>query len=353
MNGIIGFSELLAGSGLSEDKVRFYSKVIVESSHQLLHILDDLLDISKIEAGSVNLSFEEMNVNDMLNDLFLFYNPMTDNKEISLYLHKPLRNEQCIISSDPKRLRQVFTNLLSNAFKFTLNGSIRFGYERMNDHFHFFVQDTGVGICANNKKKIFERFWQEESRHTRNFGGTGLGLSISQKLVEIMGGEIWVESEKGKGAVFYFTIPVFSDCNHPQDVLLKKNMVDHLESITILVAEDEEINFMLVEEILAGEDVKIIHARNGVEAVDLFKKNHVDMVLMDLKMPLMDGYQALEAIRKIDPESFVVALTAYALPEEKEKGRKSGFNHYLVKPLKKDLLLGIINEQKQSRWPLN
>ncbi|WP_158275656.1 ATP-binding protein [Marinilabilia rubra] len=342
MNGIIGFSELLAGKKLPVEKVQFYSKVIVDSGHQLLNLLDDVLDTSKIESGSLKLSEKEIVVNDLINDLFAFFNPMTENKEVSLYLHKPLKDEESSLKTDPKRLRQVLTNLLSNAFKFTLKGDVRFGYEKRGNTFRFFVIDTGIGIAKDNIEFVFDRFWQEESGMNKNFGGTGLGLSISQKLVEILGGDIWVESQKGEGTAFYFDIPVKkTEISEPE----KPEKEEQSEVLTILVAEDEEINYLYLEAVLSKEDVDVIHAVNGAEAVDKYKSvSNIDLVLMDIKMPVMDGYEALDIIKGIDPQMPVVALTAYAMAEEREKGLERGFDEYLSKPLKVDQLYGIIKK---------
>lgn len=352
MNGILGFSEMLASKKHTPEKVEFYSKVIVDSGHQLLHILDDVLDISKIEAGAIKLRVTNVVVNDLLNDLFTFYNPVTTDKDVSLHVSKPLNDEDSSIEADPKRLRQVLTNLLSNALKFTLSGQVNFGYEMDGGFMRFFVNDTGIGIDKENLQKIFERFWQEESGFSRSYGGTGLGLSISQKLVEIMGGRLEVESAKGKGTVFSFSLPV-AQKSIDQEVLKPAVPVNTSANpgpdLTILVAEDEEINFLYMEAVLAEDNVRILHAMNGEKAVELFESNQVDLVLMDIKMPVMDGYEALAKIKELNASVPVIAVTAYALAEEREKGLKMGFDDYLAKPLKSEVIHGMIKKIRGLR----
>jgi len=346
MNGIIGFSKLYINDDISHDKRNYYAQVVINSSNQLLTILDDILDISRIETGRINLNYEKVVVNDLIMDLFTFFNPQFNKKTISLIPYKELNDNESTIKTDKTRLRQILSNLLNNAFKFTREGYIKYGYELEKDDIRFFVEDTGIGISEKYHEIIFEPFRQVELEITRHSGGTGLGLSISKRLVELLGGNIWLKSEKGKGSAFYFTLPYKS-----VDKIVKQKRKEKVENeikvktddFVILVAEDEEINYLYIEEVLSELDVKLLHARNGKEAVEIFKENSkINLVLMDIKMPVLNGYEAAKQIKKINPDIVIIAQTAYAMKEDKSKATEAGCDGYIAKPLDADELLNII-----------
>lgn len=343
MNGIIGFSNMLIDDGLSEEKRSAYANIIIESSQQLLTIVNDILDISKIETGQVKINIEDFNVNDTIIEMFSFYKPKATEKGILLLPEKGLNDNHSIVSTDKAKLNQVLNNLLSNALKFTHQGHIKFGYIVINNTLEFYVKDTGIGIPKEFHDKIFERFRQAESNLTRQYGGTGLGLSISKNLVELLDGQIWFESTEGKGSTFYFSIP-FKPAQSAYESSKQDNEQDEGKGkSTILIAEDEEINYLFLEEILSELELKIIHAKNGLEAVDLCKTNpDIELVLMDIKMPEMNGLEATRLIKEMNQDLPIIAQTAYAMETDKEKAFEIGCNGYLSKPINKNELLKLI-----------
>lgn len=345
MNGIIGFSEMLNKDDISDERRKHYAKVVMNSSHQLLNIVNDILDISKLEAGEINLTKEDINLNDLIMELFAFYKPKIRDRNLSLLPYKGLRNEESIITADKTKLTQIFNNLLSNAFKFTPEGHIKYGYTLQDKKLQFFVEDTGIGISEEMYEAVFERFRQVETGLDRQYGGTGLGLSISKKLVHLMHGEIWLESESGKGTTFFFTIPYNPGSKNEQTASHQNGIKqsNRPEDTIVLIAEDEEINYIYLEEILEDQKFKTVHAKNGKEAVNICENNEdIALVLMDIKMPFLNGYEATSRIKMIRPELPVVAQTAYALSEDREKALQFGFDGYISKPIDKDELLGLL-----------
>jgi len=344
MNGIVGFSEMFIREDIDKEKRNFYAKVVMDSSKQLLNIVNDILDISMIESNTIKLVKEEFVLNDLMNEIFAFYNPKFNTTDIKLYIGKGLKDEKSIIKTDRQRLRQVISNLMNNAIKFTNLGHIKLNYSLQNDHILFCVEDTGIGIAKNEQAKIFERFQQVDMESTRLYGGTGLGLSISKKLVELLGGKIWVESEKGQGSRFLFTIPYTADIKK-KPITKSQPISKEDKTFTILVAEDEELNYLFIEETLSELDVKLIAAKNGKETVDIFKENpKIDLILMDIKMPIMDGYEATKQIKKLNPDIPIIAQTAYAMASDKAKAIKAGCDEYLAKPINSDELIETIHK---------
>lgn len=347
MNGIIGFSELLKDSSLSEDKRQTYAAIVIDSSKLLLNIVNDILDISRIETGRVSLLFENVVVNDLMNILYAFFEPQTVNKAINLSVVKSLNNSDSIVHTDRTRLRQILTNLLNNATKFTHQGHIAFGYNLKDGFLEFFVEDTGIGIPQELHTKIFEPFRQAELEVTRQYGGTGLGLTISSKLVDLLGGKIWLESTPGKGTTFYFTLPYNPTPVEPSGNTTE--MTSHTKSYNMLalVVEDDEINYLFLETILSKSKIKAIRALNGMEAVELCKTNpDIKLVLMDIKLPFMNGYEATRRIKEINPSLPVIAQTAYAMQEDKDKAMKAGCDAYIAKPIVWTDLMRIIEDLK-------
>jgi len=343
MNGIIGFSEMFLKENISKDKRKFYANVVIDSGKQLLKIVDDILDISMIESNTIKLVKDKVIVNNVLMNLFAIFNGQLDSNAIKLQVHKTLNDEQSTIYTDNQRFQQVLTNLINNAIKFTQVGHIKFGYLLKEKNLEFYVEDTGLGIDTNNLDKIFERFTQAEKSTSQVYGGTGLGLSISKHLVELLGGNIWVESKKGKGSKFFFTIPY-------NPVMLKNskpesNAKEEKTKYTILVAEDEEVNYLFIEEVLSDLDIQIIPAKNGLETVKICKENpFIDLVLMDLKMPIMDGFEATKKIKEIRPKLPIIAQTAYAMTSDKEKAQKAGCDDYFSKPIDANELIATVKK---------
>jgi CheY-like chemotaxis protein len=266
-------------------------------------------------------------------------------KNLELFLKPEDPGHNIITLTDEFRLRQILCNLLNNAIKFTTEGSITFGYTLKNNHIAFYVQDTGIGIAPEDLSVIFRPFRQVETTLTRNYGGNGLGLSISRALVEKLGGSISVDSVPGKGSTFTFTIPYLRTpaANGNLTGALEPEPFRNWDSHIILVAEDEIYNFSYIEELLSPTNVKILHAWEGMEAVALVRKHpDISLVLMDIKMPVMDGYSATREIKTLRPQLPVVAQTAYALTAEKDYALKAGFDNYLSKPVTRDFFIEVI-----------
>jgi PAS domain S-box-containing protein len=346
MNGIIGFSELLKSPKLPEEKREYYAGIVIDSSKQLLTIVNDILDISQIETGKVSLVYEDVVINDLINNLFAFFEPQSTSKEIKLLSHKPLSNSLSTIRTDKTRLRQVLTNLLNNAIKFTSEGHIKFGYKVIDGYIEFFVEDTGIGIPEDLYEKVFEPFRQAELEISNQYGGTGLGLTISRKLVELLGGKIWLESQWGKGSVFYFTLPHNPNSSSVKNNEKQEKMIsNNFFNMVVLVVEDDDVNYLFLETVLSKNKIKILRAFNGVEAVEICNNNpDIKLVLMDIKLPFMNGYEATKKIKKHNPDLPIIAQTAYAMYEDRNKALEAGCDEYISKPILTSELLKLIKK---------
>ncbi len=343
MNGIIGFSEAFKEEDTTKEERARYADIVIKSGKQLLKIVNDILDISLLETGKLAIHKEPVNLNSLLMDLYTLYEKQANEKQLELYTQTSLTNNKSNILTDPYRLQQILSNLLNNAIKFTPAGQVTLGYKIKQDQVYFFVEDTGVGIEDKYHKYVFDRFWQEETNIAQQYGGTGLGLSIARKLVALLGGEIGFRSEKHKGTTFYFWLPLqYADSSSEP---VKTVNIELARKYNVLIAEDEETNYLYLKEIMESCAVSILWARNGKEAVDYITQNpQIDLVLMDIKMPIMNGFQALNEIRKIQPNLAVLALTAYAMPQDKKAVLEAGFDAYLPKPVEKGDLFSIISQ---------
>ncbi len=344
INGIVGFSNLLLKSDNTSEKKEKYVSQINASTSMLLRLIEDIIDIAKIESGSLTIEKSPCNPSKILNDLYLHYQQelKARNKENIQLIYKPYSDLSLTIVTDSFRLKQVLLNLLSNAVKFTKQGEIEYGFTLENNELLFYVRDTGIGIKQENIIIIFERFAQLELSLSRKFGGTGLGLTISKNIIEHLGGKIWVESELEKGSTFFFKIPA-EIIQATEDVVANVifNPIQYQwDKFTLLVAEDDDLNFMFIEEMLSETKVKLIRAKNGLEAIDLVKNNsEIELVLMDIQMPFMDGYESTKIILTIKPHLPIIAQTAFALASEKEMSFKVGCIDYISKPLDMEELL--------------
>lgn len=352
MNGIIGFSSMLLKPDLPESKRMYYARIIINSGNQLLAIVNDILDISRIETGMVEISNESVNLNLLLDDLYSFFKPQAAAKDIDLTVYLEDSGEQ-YVTADKVRLKQVLSNLLHNAVKFTFSGSIEFGYVKAGPFIHFYVKDSGIGISKDLFDVIFKPFRQVELEITRVPGGTGLGLSISKKLVELMGGEIWLESEPGAGTTFYFKIPLkYADTSREasgSDILPEVRIEPG--TIKLLLAEDDEISYLYLKEITGIYGIELKWAKNGIEAVEAcLNDSGINMVLMDIKMPGMNGIEATRKIRETRPDLPVIAVTAFAKSEDKTLALSAGCNDFLSKPIKREELLSVIIRYGQRKY---
>jgi PAS domain S-box-containing protein len=333
MNGVMGFSQLLLDPNLTEDDKTLYIKIINSSCSQLLSIINDVLDISKIEVGQVDVYKSKVCINKIIKDLTL----RKSKSEIELFTHLTLNDKQSTILTDETKLKQILTNLISNAFKFTLLGSIQVGYEIDGKFLKFYIKDTGIGIAKDKHDIIFERFRQAEEHLSRTFGGTGLGLPISKSYIELMGGKIWLESEENKGSTFYFTIPY--------EPVYKEEIIDKQEEKCILIVEDSEDVFLYLETVIKKRNIKILHAENGKDAIKMFTKNkdYIALVLMDIRLPDVIGYEIVPELLKIKKVP-VIGQSAYAFNIEKEKALNAGCIDYITKPIRFEVLNKIIDK---------
>jgi CheY-like chemotaxis protein len=305
----------------------------------LLSIIDDLVDISKIEAGLLEVYETITNLNKLIKDFYDFYSPTARENGIELYYKCDLDNDNAFVNLDNTKLNQIFTNLIDNAFKFTDVGQIGFGYRIVGEFIEFWVKDTGIGIPEEDFEIIFDRFRQADNNtDERLYRGTGLGLSICKAFIEEMGGNIHVESEVEKGSTFYFTIPykpVTNEESKPKDKLTTPyGKKDNWKGKKILVVEDEETNFLFLEVLLKKTGATIFHAVTGKEAVDIAKSNpDIDIVLMDIQLPEMDGYEATKIIKSFNPHLPIITQTGYALSGDDKKAFEAGADEYISKPI--------------------
>ena len=347
MNAIVGFSEFINDPDLLPDKRKEFTEIIVKSCYQLLSIISDIVSIAIIGAGQEIITEKEIDLNSTLKLLYEQFIVKARELDICLTLKPCLPKDEGYIISDETKLVQVLTNLIGNALKFTEKGNINFGYTIKNNDLEFFVEDTCIGIPPEMHKEIFKRFRQVESTTARQFGGSGLGLSISKAYVELLGGKMWLDSKLNKGSTFYFTIP--------NKKAQKKNLseqsnngykIETRASKTLLVADDEDSNFLLLKALLSGLNSNIIRAVNGLEAVEICKSNnHIDLVLMDIKMPVMDSYEATKQIKALMPGLPIIAQTAYTTDKDKNKAIACGCNDFISKPFNKEMFISKILEQ--------
>jgi PAS domain S-box-containing protein len=346
MNAIVGLSALLGEPDLRhEDQVSLINN-LQQSSNQLLSIITNIINISNIEAEIVKINLTEINLNSKLRILYNRYLPYATEKGLSMSYETTLDDNKSVFQTDSFKLDEILSNLIGNALKFTEHGYIKFGYDVEKNLVRFYVSDTGIGISSNQHVKIFDRFYQVENKVSRQYEGTGLGLAICKSYVELLGGKIWLTSEKDKGSIFYFTVPFnMPECHsQPEEMGIAEN-TDYTGSCnkTIIVAEDNEMNYFLIRSMLSGLGLNIVHAWNGSEVVDMCKKNfEIDLVLMDIKMPVMDGFEATRHIKKILPDVPVIVQTAYTLAGDLEKIVEVGFDAYIEKPINKDKLISLV-----------
>jgi PAS domain S-box-containing protein len=348
MNAIIGFAELLSQNNLDEKDRKDFIAHINQGSETLLNLIDDIIDISKIEAGQIrlnNVAFKLSSVFSELHTLFLKNQKKQNRENLTFNIDHCGFDPETNIISDAFRLKQILINLLSNAFKFTENGEVRFGIKRVDEeHISFYVKDTGIGIQKEKQQLIFDRFRQGFESKTKFYGGTGLGLAISKHLVELLGGKIIVISEPEKGSEFIFSIKYKrSDEQIKPKEKITVNILHDWKNKTILVAEDETSNYLLINEILKDTKINLIWAKDGREVVNLFKEHpEIDLILMDIQMPVINGYLATKEIKNIRKDIPVIAQTAYAMAGEREKSISAGCDDYLSKPIRpRDLIFTI------------
>ncbi|MGM0508644.1 MAG: hybrid sensor histidine kinase/response regulator [Fusobacteriota bacterium] len=343
LNGIQGISQILLDE-IKNRSHRHYLSLLQKSADRLEETINDVLSIAKIESEEVKIEKENFSLNEMIDEIYGVYKSQVSN--INIKKEVPLNN--LMIKNDKQKIGNILNNLMGNAVKFTLKGEVTIGYDFDSKFVTFFIKDTGVGIPDGYQDKIFQRFRQVDLDYTRDFEGTGLGLSIVKELVKILEGEIWFESELGKGTTFFVKIPStvsISIKNSNAYKEIPKYNTEKLKGKKVLIAEDNKINFLILEENLIESGMKTIHAANGKEAVELFKRHKdIDIILMDIKMPIMGGIEATIKIKKINSKIPIIAQTAYAMLEDKEKILLAGCDGYIIKPIKINRLLEELNK---------
>jgi PAS domain S-box-containing protein len=347
MNAIVGFSGLINDPALDAGERKRYADVITQSSKQLLSIITNIVNIATVEAGQEKIHLKKINLNSILRQVNDQYSLNAKKENISLSFALALPDEEAFILTDEIKLKEVLDNLIGNALKFTLQGAVDFGYDIKREFLEFHVKDTGIGIPEAKQPDIFKRFYQVEMDTDRRFGGSGLGLSISKAYVELLGGKIWLTSQPCMGSEFFFTIPYRKADSKDLDKKRKMRSPVKSEVVkTLLIAEDEDLNFLLLEKLLADTNVRIVRAVNGLEAVETCKSNQgIDLVLMDLKMPVVNGYDATRQILEYSPDLPVIIQTAYVNEADRNKVFECGCSDVICKPVDQELLISKIWER--------
>ncbi len=360
INSIVGFADLLKMENLPDEKKLLYLNQVIHGSHDLLLLIEKIITISRLDSGQLTLNTREFNLNTRLRDIeSRFKDELISRHKAHIDLNFIPGNtgEDFIISGDPIRLTEVLSNLLENAVKFTEQGRIEFGYyfldeeasETKEEALLFFVKDSGSGIENSKKNIIFDRFVKAIDKEENIYKGAGLGLTICKELVDLFGGSIWVESTKGNGSRFFFNYPLGKNrtkksiAGNPE--IIKASSMDW-SGKEILIAEDIESNYLYLKELLSSTNIKILRARDGLEAVEIFRNNpSIDIVIMDILMPGMDGYEATTEIRKIKPEIPVIGQSAFTFEGDIQDGLYAGcFNDYIMKPYTRKILLAVVNK---------
>jgi PAS domain S-box-containing protein len=346
MNGILGFAELLKEPNLSGEQHQEYIHIIEKSGVRMLNIINDIVDISKIESGLMLLDIEATNINEQIEYIYTFFKPEVEAKGMHLSFRNPLPANEALIETDREKVYAILTNLVKNAIKYSIRGQIEIGYtlqptEGLGE-LEFYVRDTGVGIPKDRQEAIFERFIQADIGNQKAQQGAGLGLSITKAYVEMLGGKIWVSSEERRGSTFYFTLPYngLPEIKFDARDVRALTQMDHFRKLKVLIAEDDEISEKLMDLNVQSFSKEIINVRTGVEAVDMCKKNRdIDLVFMDIMMPQMNGYEATRQIRQFNHDVVIIAQTAYGLTGDREKAMEAGCNDYIAKPVNREALL--------------
>lgn len=346
LNAIIGFAELIGLCDNQAEERQDFINLIKKSSSDLLNLIDDVIDIAKIESKQLKIVQSNVNLLEMYVDLVKIYEDILikhDKRNVKLKVNITEQDKDLVIRTDPKRLKQVLSNLIGNAIKFTTKGQIEIGYKLAPSKIvYFYVKDTGVGIPKNKLNTIFERYGQVEDTYQSNINGTGLGLAISKSIIQLMGGNIWATSKVNKGANFYFYLPHIPPKKEQPNTQLRADVMPEtlfdidLKEKTILIAEDENTNYSYINALLKPYGAKTIRAKTGIEAISQVETNEIDLVLMDIRMPVLDGIEASRYILTMQPDLPIVAISAFAMDEDRRNCINAGCKEFLPKPLQKE-----------------
>jgi len=348
MNGIIGFANLLKRTDIGDKERTNFLGFILRSTYRLMKIIDDILEISKLGTKQVDVKETEVNLLELFIELYTLFIDKAKEKNINLTYKNELNNKKCIVFSDKPKLQRIVGNLLENALRFTQKGSVEYGCLLKNDKIEIYVKDTGIGIAQEQQQIIFERFSQADKGLTRRIGGLGLGLSIARENAFLLGGDIYLKSEKGQGATFFVTLPYKPVISQEEIDAMKEIDVPKKECYTILIVEDEEENSFYLETLFKIKfkmPYEIIVVENGKQAIDICKQNKsIDMILLDLKMPIIDGFEAAERIKEMRPELPIIVQSAYASKENKAHAAIVGCNDFIAKPISLETFSMIIEK---------
>ena len=342
MNSILGFISLMEESNPTLEEQMEYFAIVRKGGERLMNTINDIIDISRIDSGQMQLSLGETNIAELNTIVLSLFKPDAAAKNLELIFAGMQPDDHILLRTDRNKLYTVLSKLVKNAIKYTKKGSIRFGCNHDSESINYFIQDTGIGIDQKRHKDIFERFVQVDGSINRDYEGSGLGLSLCKAYIEMMGGSIWLESEEGVGSTFYFRIPL-----NPEDVKESSDVLGSTESTTVshrslhvLIVEDDPGSYEYLSLILKRSNHQVSHTYTGFEAIELCRqKNTFDLILMDVKLPGIDGYETTRRIREFSPEMQIIAISAFAFTEDHERALMAGCNDYITKPVNKDVLL--------------
>jgi signal transduction histidine kinase len=341
MNGIIGFSEIMVEEDLLPEQRREYASIIIQSSKQLLNMVNEIIDISKIQTKQYGVTHSVFNINEIMLSLKQQFEPLALAKNVMFKLKLNIPENQAVLVSDRDKIFRILQNLLYNSVKFTKHGSVLLGNKIEDNEVQIYVVDTGIGIPSSQQHVVFEPFVQVGERTAQEYGGSGLGLAIAKGFAELIDGKIWFESSPGSGTIFYLSFPYNLDSKENNEKQRTKN--SSLQGKNILIVDDESINYAYLKTILVKLGVYTLYASNGQEAVDICQLNReIDMVLMDIKMPVMNGIDAANIIKSFRPELPIIAQSAYSISDDRNNSNNTNFNDYVTKPIKKEDLINKI-----------
>jgi signal transduction histidine kinase len=345
LNGILGFGQLISNGQLLPTEKAKYLSMLDESSNRLITTVTNFIDISQLQSKSQTVFKLTIIPENIIEEIVSIFKARNKKSGLTINYQTPINTYDIHLITDKELLHKILFHLVENAVKFTQEGNISIGFEREGNNLIFFIKDTGIGIENSKKELIFNEFAQGDSSSNRGYEGSGLGLSVAKGYVELLGGKIWLESELGKGSTFYFSLPLQSDENEIVTIIQEKELKKTNGLNTILVAEDDAINYFLLKMILKNDNLILLHAENGKEALDMCKENaSIQLILMDLKMPIMDGFEATKEIKKFRKELPIIALTAYTENEVKQQAMQAGCIDFISKPVNKTILFGKLKE---------
>jgi PAS domain S-box-containing protein len=340
MNAIVGFSDLMIDAGPEEKNA--FAIIVQKSSKQLLELIENVIYLSRLQSEKLPIYNNSFYPSNLLKDIYFQFNQSELKKKLNLTLSIPEEQETMVVQADENKIRQIFSNLISNALKYTIEGTVEIGFDIQDKNLRFFVKDSGIGISEHAQHQIFDNFYRGENAMTLAIGGVGLGLSLSKELVRLIGGKIMVKSVLEKGSEFSFTIPLVHSGEVPIENPEPKPAQKELKELIVLVADDEPINIEFFESIFKDKVKQVDFAYNGKEAIELVAINNYSIVLMDLKMPVMSGIEATKQLKRQFPDLPIIAQTAYSLPEEREIALQAGCDDFISKPIKKERLFEMI-----------